>query len=98
MFHRHGVSYRVSDDTKSDLYLASLPLITSGRAELLDDERLRLQVLALERRTTRNGRDLIDHPPGRHDDLCNAAAGALVRAAAESRQQIGMMRSRWLQA
>ena len=98
VFHRHGIAYRVSDDTKSDLYLATLPLIMAGKAELLDDERLRLQFLALERRTTRNGKDIIDHPPGRHDDLANSVAGALVRAAAESRDQFGMCRSRWLQA
>jgi len=32
----------------------------------------------LERRTAQGGRDSIDHPPGAHDDLANAAAGALV--------------------
>jgi hypothetical protein len=98
VFHRHGIAYRVSDDTKSDLYLATLPILRAGKAELLDDERLRLQFLALERRTTRNGRDIVDHPPGRHDDLANSVAGALVRAAAESRDQFGRCRSRWLQA
>jgi len=37
--------------------------------------------MALERRTGR-GKDVIDHPPGGHDDLCNSAASALVLAAA----------------
>ena len=32
---------------------------------------------ALERRTSRSGKDSIDHGPGGHDDLTNAAAGAL---------------------
>ncbi len=72
-----GPRNRVSDDTKSDLYLATLPL-DHGRPgeDLLDDERLRLQFLPLELRTTRN-EGLIDHPPGQHDDFANAAAGAL---------------------
>jgi hypothetical protein len=37
------------------------------------------QLIRLERRTGR-GRDGIDHPPGGHDDLINAAAGAVVMA------------------
>jgi hypothetical protein len=36
------------------------------------------QFAALERRTSRGGRDSIDHAPGGHDDLSNAAAGALL--------------------
>jgi hypothetical protein len=40
--------------------------------------------VSLERRTSRGGKDSIDHPPGGHDDLANAAAGALVIAASAS--------------
>jgi hypothetical protein len=43
------------------------------------------QLLALERSTSRLGKDFISHPPGGHDDLINAAAGALVLV---SRSQI----------
>lgn len=42
--------------------------------------RLVSQLSNLERRTTRIGRDIVDHPPGGHDDVANAAAGALVLA------------------
>ena len=49
--------------------------------ELLDHSRLAAQLCSLERRTARGGRDSIDQPPGGHDDLINAAAGALVLAA-----------------
>jgi hypothetical protein len=35
------------------------------------------QLCSLERRTTRGGRDSIDHPPSGHDDLANAVAGCL---------------------
>jgi len=38
-------------------------------------------LLALERSTSRLGKDSISHPPGGHDDLINAVAGALVQAA-----------------
>ena len=34
-----------------------------------------------EGRTFPSGKDKIDHERGRHDDLCNAAAGALTLAA-----------------
>ena len=33
------------------------------------------QLAVLERRTRSGGRDTVDHPPGRHDDLANVAAG-----------------------
>jgi hypothetical protein len=46
----------------------------------VDHARLRAQFAGLERRTGRSGRDSIDHGPSGHDDVCNAAAGALVLA------------------
>ena len=49
-----------------------------GSVSLLDDLRLVGQISQLERRTTRTGRDSIDHMSGASDDLCNAALGALV--------------------
>jgi hypothetical protein len=57
-----------------------LPLFTSGRAHLLDNQRLINQFANLERRTFPSGKDKVDHERGRHDDLCNAAAGALTLA------------------
>jgi hypothetical protein len=47
----------------------------SAVIELLDHPRLTAQLRSLERRTSRGGRDSIDHPPGGHDDLANAVAG-----------------------
>jgi hypothetical protein len=81
-FARHGVTYEPSARPKSDLYTEFLPLLTSSRVELLDVPRLQSQLLALERRTSRGGRDSIDHPPGGYDDLANAVAGAVVLAGA----------------
>jgi hypothetical protein len=80
-FKVHGIEYRVSDKVKSDLYLHLLPLLNSGRVELLDHPRLISQLTGLERRTSRAGRDLIDHPPGAFDDVANCVAGAAALAA-----------------
>jgi hypothetical protein len=52
-----------------------LPLLNSARIDLLDHPRLINQLLGLERRTVRGGRDSIDHTPGGKDDVCNAVAG-----------------------
>ena len=79
-FREHGISYDPADKTKSELCLEMLPAINSGKVVLLDNKRLVSQLAGLERRTSRNGKDSIDHAPGAHDDLANAAAGALVMA------------------
>lgn len=81
-FRKHGIEYRLSDRPKSDIFRDLLPTLNSGKAELLDVPRLASQLCALERRTARGGRDSIDHPPGAHDDLANAAAGALLMVGA----------------
>ena len=80
-FRKHGVNYKPADKSKSELYLDLVPLITSRGVDLLDSDRLITQLAGLERRTARGGRDSIDHRPGAHDDLGNAAAGALIYAA-----------------
>ena len=77
-FRVHGIRYEPSSKTKSDLYAELLPLLNSGGVELLDVKRLGAQLIGLERRTARGGRDSIDHAPRGHDDVVNAAAGALV--------------------
>jgi hypothetical protein len=45
------------------------------------------QFASLERRTSSVGRDRVDHGRESHDDLCNAAAGALTLV---SSQPMGM--------
>lgn len=79
-FRKHGVTYKTSDRVKSEIYLAALPLLNSQRVELLDNPRMISQLLNLERRTARGGKDSIDHPPNSHDDLINAVAGTLLAA------------------
>jgi hypothetical protein len=87
-FSIHGVTYVPADKTKSELYGALLPLMNSGRCDLLDVPRLESQLIGLERRTARGGRDSIDHAPGGNDDIANAVAGAVVRAASVPRNLI----------
>jgi hypothetical protein len=38
------------------------------------------QIAGLERRTSRGGKDSIDHSPGAHDDLANVVAGVVTVA------------------
>jgi hypothetical protein len=83
-FRCHEIEYRIADKAKSELYLHLLPLLNSGRVELLDHPRLLNQLTGLERRTSRAGKDSIDHVPGGHDDIANAVAGAAVLAAQAS--------------
>jgi hypothetical protein len=79
-FAKEGVSYRSSERDRSAIYLDVLPLFTSGRVRLVENMRLVHQFAGLERRTSRMGRDLVDHGPGGSDDAANAVAGALVLA------------------
>jgi len=76
-FRKRGIRYLPCDMSKSVLYQALLPVINSGQVELLDNGRLRQQLLGLERRTGHSGRDSIDHSPGSHDDLSNVVAGVV---------------------
>jgi hypothetical protein len=79
-FEKVGITIRPAEKPKSDIYLDLLPRLNSGRVELLDNPRLIAQLCNLERRTARGGKDSIDHAPSAHDDLINAAAGALTLA------------------
>ena len=81
-FRKRGVTYEPSAKSKSELYLELLPLLNAGRLQLLEVPRLVPQLTGLERRTSRSGRDSVDHGPGGHDDLVNAVAGVLVDVAA----------------
>src|SRR5215467_12582606 len=76
-FRRHGISYEVCKQPKSDLFRDMLPLFNSGHIILPRHDRLIAQIVGLERRVSRAGRDSIDHAPGAHDDIANAVAGAI---------------------
>jgi hypothetical protein len=76
-FLKNGITYKVAEKAKSDLYRDLLPLINSGKVELLDSQLLQRQLLGLERKVARSGKDSIDHGPRGHDDAANAVAGCL---------------------
>ena len=80
-FREHGFTYETAAKPKSDLYRDLLPAINSRMVDLLEDARLFAQIVGLERRTARGGRDSIDHAPGAHDDLANAVAGVVATLA-----------------
>jgi len=79
-FAKHGITYRPSERSKSDVYREVLPLINGGRVELPAHQTLRTQLGNLERRVGRTGQDSIGAVAGAHDDVSDAACGALVLA------------------
>ena len=84
---KFGIRVEPSAKAKSDIYKDFLPILNSGSCELLDHPRLIAQLSALERRTSRGGKDAIDHPVGGRDDVVNSAAGALVPVITERQPQ-----------
>ena len=79
-FRRHGISYESAGWNRSEVYIELHPLIATGRAVLLDHPTMLAELRGLERRTSRLGRDTVDHPARGHDDHANATALALVLA------------------
>jgi hypothetical protein len=57
------------------MYHDLLPLLNAGRVELLDNQRLMMQLVGLKRRVSRQGKDPVDHAPGGHDDVANCGGG-----------------------
>jgi hypothetical protein len=92
-FRAHGISYIPAEKPKSDLYRDVLPMLNSGRVELLDLPRVTSQLCALERRTARSGKDSIDHPPGQHDDLPMRSLAPCAPQWGRRRQSIGPPRT-----
>jgi hypothetical protein len=74
---RHGITYRLADQVRSDLYRDMLPVLNSGRLDLVASPTAVNQIASLERRVARGGRESIDHPPHGHDDLANVIAGLI---------------------
>lgn len=87
-FRRHGVAYLDATGVRSELYLDLATALQAGRVELPPCAVLERQLCALERRTSRTGRDLIDHPPGGHDDRANAVAGVVALLGSDKRRDV----------
>lgn len=90
-FGKAGISYKHSECSKSELYLESLPLFSQGVVDLLDYQPLTVELMQLERRTARSGKDSVDHPPGGRDDYANAACGCLALLATRPKQGARMV-------
>jgi hypothetical protein len=75
-FYDEGITLFYSSKTKSEIYLAALPLLGmgNGSVQLLDNQRLKSQILNLERRVARGGHESVDHPTGNnfHDDAADS--------------------------
>jgi hypothetical protein len=84
LYRKCGVVYQPAERSKSEFYVELLPMINSRRVDLLDDRKAIMQLVGLERRTSRVGKDSIDHAPGALDDRINAIAGSIVTAASKS--------------
>jgi hypothetical protein len=80
-YREAGVEYRQSELVRSELYLAGLPLFTTGIVSIANQPPLLRELRLLERRTARSGKDTVDHGPGGSDDFANALFGALHLAA-----------------
>jgi hypothetical protein len=76
----HGISYVLSEYSKSECYQQFVPLVASRRAVLLDLPVIEAELTAVERRPSRTGKEIYDHPPTLHDDVANVVAGVLVLA------------------
>jgi hypothetical protein len=77
-FRLNGVMYEPSEKPRSELYVEFLPYVNSGRVDLLDNQRMVGQFVGLERRTSRAGKDSIDHGPSARADVANSVAGCVV--------------------
>jgi hypothetical protein len=51
-FRKYGLHYEECEQTRTELYLNTVPLINSCSVALLDNERLMLQLVLLERKTS----------------------------------------------
>jgi hypothetical protein len=80
-YREAGADYLQSKLVRSELYLAGLPLFTTGVVGIPNLAPLVRELRLLERRTARSGRDVVDHGPGGSDDHANAVFGALHLAA-----------------
>lgn len=80
-FREHGISYRPSEESKSQIYMNFLPQLNTRMVVLLDHMRSVSQIASLERRKRFGGTgESIDHAPRMHDDVANVIAGVAVHA------------------
>ncbi len=72
-WRNEGIVCRPCALPKSDLYVALVPMIHSRQIEIPRHARLRAQLLALDRRPARSGKDAVDAQGP--EDIANSVAG-----------------------
>jgi hypothetical protein len=87
---RAGVTIEADAPTKSDIYREMMPWMTSRKCRLPNLDRLINQIFGLERI---RGGERIDHARGGHDDLVNAAFGAMLQAASVTTMNVEAMKA-----
>jgi hypothetical protein len=87
-FKNAGIKYIRSELSKSQLYLEALPLFMRGTVTIPNHPRLLRELRLLERRTSRNGKDVIDHGRNGSDDFVNSVCGGLVLASSRKTPMI----------
>ena len=76
-FTKAGIKYIRSDMNKSALYIEALPLFMRQSLSIPNHPKLLRELRLLERRTSRMGKDVVDHGPNGSDDHANAFCGLL---------------------
>jgi hypothetical protein len=76
-FATAGCRYVRSELVRSELYVEGLPHFTRGLVSIPDHPALLRELRLLERRTSRAGRDVVDHGVGGSDDHANSLFGAM---------------------
>jgi hypothetical protein len=79
---RSNMVWKASDHNKSELYLITLPVLTSGKLRIPDVPSVVDQFCLLERKPGANGRDRVDARGGRSEDGANSIAGVVALLAA----------------
>jgi hypothetical protein len=90
-FEAAKIKYKRAEHVKSTLYLEGLPYFSRGQVAIPNHELLIRELRLLERRTTRSGKDVVDHPPAGSDDHANVLFGAIWLAKGHNRSMALLM-------
>jgi hypothetical protein len=84
-FRDCGIAYRKAEKTRSELYLEMLPVFARAGVSIPNHPTMIRELRLLERRTSRSGKDSIDHPQNGSDDYANSLAGVLYECSKRGR-------------
>lgn len=73
-FQKNGINYKVSELDKNEIFLRFQAYVKSLQVELLDSERLKVQLQSIQRKAASGGREIFIHGLA-GDDLANVIAG-----------------------